>query len=338
MTRKLCLPILIFALLIVGPGAAAQTKIKLATLAPDGSPWHRQLQSMGQAWQQRTDGRVRLVIYPGGVAGDDPDMVRKLRIGQIQAAALTVTGLADIDPAFNVFSIPLFFDSFEEFVYVRARLTPELSRRLEAKGFVLLHWGHGGWVHFFSKQPVRTVDELRRVKIFTWAGDNTMSEIYKANGFQPVPLAATDILTGLQTGLIDALPSTPLAALSLQWFRQTPYMLDAPIAPLIGATVMSQRAWNKLSETDRRQLLEAARESEPLLDAEIPKKDSQAVEEMQRRGLTVLEPAGGEEAAAWSRVAAAFAEAMRNAPTEVREAAQRYRDEFRRSRADDSTP
>ena len=236
------------------PRVGAAAPIKLATLAPDGSAWHNTLKQMGNEWKRDTDGRVQLRIYPGGVVGDDPDMVRKMRIGQLHAASLTVTGLYDIDPAFNVLAIPLFYDSFEEFAYVRDKLTAKLAARLEAKGFVMLNWGHGGWVHLFSKRPLRSIADLKKAKIFTWAGDESMVEGWRSNGVTAVPLAATDILTGLQTGMIDTVPVTPLAALSLQWFRQTPYMLDTPIAPLIGATIVTQRKWNAITAGDQRAL------------------------------------------------------------------------------------
>ncbi len=333
-TRRLATALLC-ATLAAGPAAAAD-RIKLATLAPEGSPWHKLLKSMGNDWQRDTGGRVRLVIYPGGVAGDDPDMVRKMRIGQLHAAALTVTGLADIDPAFNVYTIPLFFESFEEYVHVRDRMTPEFRRRLADKGFVLLAWGHGGWLRFFSKEPVRTVEEMKQVKIFTWAGDESMVRTYNANGFRPVALAATDILTGLQTGMIEALPTTPLAALSMQWYRQTPYMLDAPIAPLLGAIVVSERKWNTLSEQDRAAMLASSRAYQSRIDTEIPVKDDEAVGEMVRRGLSVVSRTGEREEV-WRDTASAFAREMRTVPADVLEQAKRYREEFRR-RASSATP
>ncbi|HEY6867021.1 MAG TPA: TRAP transporter substrate-binding protein DctP, partial [Candidatus Eisenbacteria bacterium] len=211
--------------------AAEPVTIKLATLVPDGSVWDKILKGMGAEWNQNTQGRVQLRIYPGGVAGDEPDIVRKMRIGQIQAAALTSAGLSAIDPSFKIFSLPMFYDSYDELHAVLAKLEPTLKQRLEARGFVLLNWGHGGWVYFFTKQPVSTVDELKKTKMFVWAGDDAMVQLWKSNGYHPVPLAATDILTGLQTGMIDAYPTTPLLALTLQWYRSTPNMVGIGLAP-----------------------------------------------------------------------------------------------------------
>ncbi|MDX1388607.1 MAG: TRAP transporter substrate-binding protein DctP [Acidobacteriota bacterium] len=321
---------LLTALVTTSPVFAG--KIKLATLAPDGSPWHKLLEEMGAEWQEKTDGRVRLVIYPGGVAGSDADMVRKIRIRQLQGGALTVNGLASIDPAFNIFSVPLFFDSFEEYAYVLEKMTPVLAERLEAKGFVLLHWGHGGWIHIFSKKPIRTVDDLKDIKIFTTAGDNPMIRVWKDNGFHPVALATTDVLTGLQTGMIEGMPVPPLGALAMQWYKQTPYMLDAGVAPLIGATVIAKGTWSGISEADRAAMLEAGSRVQERLAVEIPEKDAASVIEMTKRGLNVV-PIDENDAAAWETLAGSLADTMRTTmvPSEIFDLASRYRTEYRES-------
>jgi TRAP-type C4-dicarboxylate transport system substrate-binding protein len=326
-------------LLVVVAPAARAGKIKLATLAPDGSPWHKHLEEMGNEWQEATDGRVRLVIYPGGVAGSDADMVRKIRHRQLQGGALTVNGLAAIDPAFNIFSVPLFFDSFDEYTHVLDKLTPALTKRLESKGFVLLHWGHGGWIHIFSKKPIRTVDDLKKIKIFTTAGDNPMIRVWKDNGFRPVALATTDVLTGLQTGMIEGMPVPPLGALAMQWYKHTPYMLDAGVAPLIGATLVSRATWDAISEADRAAMLGAAAEVQRSLAVEIPEKDASSVSEMEKRGLTVVAIEGANEEA-WEAMARSFAEGMRTTmvPEEIFDLAVRHRDEYRRNREGGSAP
>jgi TRAP-type C4-dicarboxylate transport system substrate-binding protein len=325
---------LLIALVLAASGSWAadgKVTVKLATLAPDGSAWHKVLKEMGSEWRERTDGRVTMRIYPGGVAGDDPDMVRKLRIGQLQAGALTVAGLGDIDPAFAAFSIPLFFDSEEEFSYVLDKLTDELKARAEAKGYILLHWGHGGWVHLFSNRPIKTAEDLRKAKLFTWAGDDRVFQAWKGAGFRPVALAATDIITGLQTGLIDALPTTPLYALSLQLFKHTDYMLEPGIAPLIGATVISKKAWNRISERDQSVMLEAAERVQQGLMEEIPRIDQEAVEEMKKRGLVVLGVDSEESLTEWRKTAEILADKMSGTivPENMLQKALRHRTAFR---------
>ena len=253
-----------------------------------------------------------------------------MRIGQLQAAAITTAGLASIDPSFNVFNVPMFFTSYPELYATLAKLEPVLRARLEAKGFILLSWGHGGWVYFFTKQPIQTVDGLRKTKMFIWAGDDQMFNVWKAKGFNPVPLAATDIMTGLQTGMIDSYPTTPLLGLTLQWYRQTPNMVGMGMAPLVGGLVMTKAAWLKLPEADRIKVQAACDRMERRLEVDVPKQDTTAVTEMQKRGLK-LNVVAGANAAAFSAVAEEFATAMAGIriPPEVLALARKERDAFR---------
>lgn len=286
--------------------SSAATTVKMATLVPQGSVWDRILRNMGDEWRQATGGEVQLTLYAGGVAGDEPDVVRKMRIGQLHAAAISTAGLTTIDPAFEIFQIPMFFASYDELFHVLDTLRPEFEARLEAKGYVLLNWGNGGWVHLFSKKPIRELDDLRKQKLFSWAGDDSMIQMWRQNGFQPVPLAATDIHTGLQTGMVEAVPTTPLAALSLQWFRETPYMQNLGLAPLVGATVMTQRMWGRLSPETQKALRKAARATETQLQKEIPEQDSEAIRQMSGRGMEVID-VSAEQEAAWRKAAEDFA-------------------------------
>jgi TRAP-type C4-dicarboxylate transport system substrate-binding protein len=304
-----------------GPALAAdQHVVKLATLIPNGSVWDRTLKAMGADWRQATNGRVQLRIYGGGVAGDDPDLVRKMRIGQLHAATVTVTGLTEIDDA------------------LLAEIEPVLEERLQEKGFILLHWGHAGWVHFFTTEPVATLEEFRRLKIFVWAGNDQMTSLWRKHQFHPVPLAATDILTGLKTGMFQALPSTPIAALSLQWFRSTPHMLDLGLTPLLGATVITESTWRSFAPEDRELLLAAAHRAGDAFRDEIPAQDNLAIAEMQERGLSVVPIVGTDSERAWKEAAMAFAEDMREkfVPADIFDQALSIRDLYRKSAAPSS--
>jgi TRAP-type C4-dicarboxylate transport system substrate-binding protein len=258
------------------------------------------------------------------VAGDEGDILRKIRIGQFQGAGLTVAGLAEIDPAFKVFHLPMLFGSDAELEATMAALGAEFDRRLEAKGFVRLMWARGGWVHLFSRQEIRVVDDLKRQKLFVWAGDDALVQQWRKNGFQPVPLAATDILMGLQTQLIDAVPATPGVALTLQWFRQTPHMLGLGIGPLPGAVVITKAAWEKLAAADRQALLAAAAEAGKKLAAEVPKYEADSIAEMKKRGLAVVEVSAVEREA-WRQAAEDFARGAREGqvPPEILDAARK---------------
>jgi TRAP-type C4-dicarboxylate transport system substrate-binding protein len=306
----------------------AQTAaLKLATVVPDNSIWDKSLEQMAAEWKQATNGRVVLTIFSGGSQGDEPTVLRKIRLDALQAASLTVVGLANIDPAFNVFNVPFFFESYDELNAVVEKMTPLLKQRLESKGFVLLNWGHGGWLQVFSKRPVRTLADLKGVKLYTSAGDDRMTQWYKANGFQPRAMAMTDILTGLTTGMIDAMPTPPLAALAFQWNRQAPYMLDIGLAPVVGATVVSARAWKRFPDGDRAVMLAAATKVEKQLQVEVPKQDTFAVGLMSQQGLTVTKAAGAE----WRQEAEVLAKTMRGemVPRDIFDLALKERDAFR---------
>lgn len=319
--------------------ARAQTSgtgiIKLASLIPSGSYWDRALKTMGAEWREATSGRVQLRVYPGGVAGDDPDVLRKMRIGQLQAGTVTVSGLSDIDPAFALFEIPMFFDSYAELFHVFEAMGPDLEARLRAKGYILVHWAQAGWIYFFTTEPVETFDELQALEVFQWAGESRMEQLWRKHGFRPVPLSGTDIVMGLQTGMFRTLPSTPIAALSLQWFRSAPHMIDLGLAPLVGATLLDERAWKKLSSEDQARVLEAGRAVGELFRDEIPQQDENAIREMRERGLQVLEVAGTSREAAWTKAALAFADDMREAfvPADVFDQAVKIRDAYRADRA-----
>jgi TRAP-type C4-dicarboxylate transport system substrate-binding protein len=282
-------------LALAAPAAAAQT-LKMATLVPEGSIWDKSERDLSAAIQTATTGKVKFQIYPGGVAGDEPDFVRKMRIGQLQGALLSAPGLGDIDPAFFIFHVPLLFENDAEVMHVLDGMRSELGQRLEAKGFVLLHWTNVGWLRFFASKTVANFDDFKKRKQFVWGTDGRLQKWYQELGLTPVSMSGADVLTGLQTGLIEALPATPLAALSLQWFRPAPYMLDHRFAPLLGALVVSKSTWDKVAAADRETILKLARETEAKLFADIPKQEETALAEMQKRGLTILkEPAGDAE-------------------------------------------
>jgi TRAP-type C4-dicarboxylate transport system substrate-binding protein len=305
--------------------------IKLATVLPDGSIWDKNLKQMAGEWKQAAGDRVSVTLFGGGSQGDEPTILRKIRLDALQAASVTAVGLATIDPAFNVFSVPFFFESYDELNAVIDKLTPTIRQRLDAKGFILLHWGHGGWLQLFSKRPVNTVADLKVVKLWTSAGDDRMTQWYKANGFQPRALAMTDILTGLTTGMIDGLPAPPLAALAFQWNRQAPYMLDIGLAPVVGGTVIAKRTWIRIADADRARMSEIALDGEKRLRAEVPNQDRFAVALMSKQGLTVTKAEGAE----WKTEANALAKAMRGdmVPADIFDLALKERDAFRQRKA-----
>lgn len=320
-----------FALLAPAAAHAQATVIKLATLVPEGSVWDKAMREMGAQWNATTQGRVTLRIYPGGVAGDEPDVVRKMRLGQLQASAVTTAGLASIDPAFHIFNIPMFFTSYPELYATLDALEPILRKRLEDKGFVLLSWGHGGWVYFFTKAPVADAAALKKTKLFVWAGDEQLAQQWKTLGFNPVALAATDMMTGLQTNMIDAYPATPLIGLTLQWYRQTPNLMGLGLAPLVGGLVVTKASWMKISEADRTAISTSTRKLENRLKLEVPRQDTTAVLEMEKRGLKT-NPVKPADVPAFAAIADQFAAGIPGSrvPPEILAAARKARDDYRK--------
>jgi TRAP-type C4-dicarboxylate transport system substrate-binding protein len=325
---------LVVALAIVGGGRAPLAQnvtIKLATIVPDGSVWDKSLKKMGVDWSAATSGRVTTTIYSGGTQGDDATVLRKIRLNALQSASLTSVGLASIDWSFNVFNVPFFFDNYDELNVVIEKLTPLLRQRAEARGFVLVHWGHAGWLQIFSRRPVQTLADLKGLKLFTSAGDDRMTQWYKANGFQPRAMAMTDILTGLSTGMIEAMPSTPLASMAYQWHKQTPFMLDIGLAPLMGATVVAKRTWDAIPAADRAKMMEVSAGVEAQLRVDVPKGDALAVTVMGAQGLKVTRATGAE----WQREAEVLSKTMRGqmVPPDIFDLALKERDAYRQRKA-----
>ncbi|HEX9669773.1 MAG TPA: TRAP transporter substrate-binding protein DctP [Thermoanaerobaculia bacterium] len=270
------------------PAAAQPLTIKMATLVPQGSSWHRILQEMAEEWKTASGGRVVVRLYPGGVAGDDPDVVRKMRLGTLNAGLLTSAGLGGIDESVYALGVPLMYDSYDEVYGVLQRLRPGLEAKLQAKGFVVLAWLDGGWVHFFSKKPVATPDDLRALKLFTWAGNAEGVELLKAARFNPVPLPATELATALQTGLVEAFGTPPGVALITQYYTHTKYMTDLEWQMLLGAVVVDKAAWDKVPADVQGKLRAAAEKAGRRLREEIKAGAGRDIEAMKKRGLVVV--------------------------------------------------
>jgi TRAP-type C4-dicarboxylate transport system substrate-binding protein len=321
---------------IATASVSAAITIKLATLVPINSSWHKALLDMGAEWEAKTAGRVKLTVYAGGTQGSEDATIRMMRPGvdQLQSNLLMISGLSAIDESFNVFGIPFFFQSDAEGQYVLEKLTPMLEKRLEAKGYRLLAWGSAGWVQLFSKKPLTSLADIKAAKLYTSQGDDRMVQWYKANGFRPVALNANDIPAQLKlsTGMIDAAPSPPYPALLLQIFRDAKYMLDVRFAPLYGAVILSNDAWNKIEPNDRPIVVAAAKNIEKRLLGEAPKLDADSIATMKSRGLTVttIDP---KTAATFRAEAEAFVKTMRGGmvPADVYDAAIRERDAFRKT-------
>ena len=273
------------------PLFAAPGEIKLATLVPATSPWHKALLEMGNAWNRDTAGRVTLTVYPGSV-DTESTIITQMRPGfeKYQASYMSNIGLSEVDEAFNVLGMPFFLENDAEARAVQKKLTPLIEQRLQAKGLRLLAWGTGGWVQLFSKRELKTLADVKSAKLFTSKGSVKWVNWYVKNGFHPVELVPASIPEQLKlsTGLIDTALYVPWLASNFQIFRDAKYMLDLHIAPLSGALIMSNAAWNKISAEDRPKVMAAAAALEEKVYVDVPKGDADSIKSMQARGLTVI--------------------------------------------------
>jgi TRAP-type transport system periplasmic protein len=334
MVRKSLLSLVILA--VLASAAAAQTvTVKLATQAPVNSSYHKALLDMGAEWDAKTSGRVKLTIYAGGTQGSEEATLRMMRPGvdQLQGNLLMLPGLSSIDDAFSVFGIPFFFASDAEGQYVLEKLGPMREKRLESRGFKLLAWGSAGWVQLFSKTPINTLSELKAAKMFTTQGDDRLVQWYKQNGFRPVALNSSDIPAQLKlsTGMIDAAPMPPYPALLLQVFRDAKYMLDVDVAPLFGALVLTNDAWNKIPAADKPVVAAAAKAAEARLLGDAAKLDETSIATMKTRGLTVTTP-DPKAMATFRAEADRLVATIRGTlvPADIYDAALRERDAYRK--------
>lgn len=284
---------------------AAPVKIRLGTLAPNGSSYYKHLQAMGEKWKRAPGGGATLTIYPDGQMGSEADMVRRMKLGQLQAGMVTTSGLAEIEPATaGLQTMPMVFRSLDEVDFVGEKLQPMLEKRLADKGFIVLFWSDTGWVRFFSKQPVVTPDDLKKTKLFVAAGRPADEDIYRSAGCNPVPLEVSDILPNLQTGLINAVPLPPSIALALQVDHAAPNMLDLNWVPLVGAAIVTKKTWDSIPSESRAAIRKAAVEAGQLIKADGRREGMESVEAMKKRGLKV-HAVTPEAEAQWKQIAEA---------------------------------
>ncbi|MGF1509207.1 MAG: TRAP transporter substrate-binding protein DctP [Myxococcota bacterium] len=276
---------------------AAPVTIKLGTIAPKRSPWYTSVEKMKVRWKEASGGAVDLRIYPGGVAGDEADMLRKIKVGQLHAASISGVGLGTVSRSTLAIQVPMLVRSYEELDYVREKLSPRLEKELEEAGFIVLTWGDAGWVHFFSSVEATTPQQFRKLKIMVFSKDPKAEQAWKAASFNPVPLSSTDVLQGLQTGLIDAFATTPIFALSAQWFGLAKHMVPVKWTPLSGATVVAKDKWEEIPAELRSELLAIARAEGRASRDQIRSLGDRAIEAMEQRGLETHQLSEAEERA-----------------------------------------
>jgi TRAP-type C4-dicarboxylate transport system substrate-binding protein len=317
--------------LVTALPAMAASRLKLGTLVPVGTSYHKSLMTMAEAWRKDSGGTVNLNIYAGGKLGGEAEMVGLMKLDSLQAALLTTVGLSEIDRGVaGLQNIPMGFRSLEEVDYVGEKLQPMLEKRLEEKGFVVLFWSDAGWIHFFSKKPATTPDEMRKLKMFSWSGFPAQVEIYKSAGFNAVPLETADIVPSLQTGLIEAVPLPPFFAMAGQVDSRASHMLELKWAPIVGALVVRKEPWEKLPGGVREKLMKSAKVAGSEIKAAGRKEMTESVAAMEKRGLKVTKVTPEVEAA-WRKAAEAVYPEVRGklVPEDIFDEATKFISEYR---------
>lgn len=261
--------------------------IKIGTIAPERSPWGKALQKLSRDWLEISNGKVELKLYAGGIAGNEDDMIRKVRMGILGGAALSNRGLKKIYSDVYVLNIPFAIRSNEELLAVLSKLKPVFEEGIEKNGFQVVIWSTSGWVNFFSKHPVRNPDDMRARKISFVTGEPLLAQAWKESGFRVIPNDLKDMMMALQSGMVDAFYTPPLLAASGQYFAQAPHMCDLRVAPLVGAIVLSQRVWKQIPEELRPALMRRAREMSDVLYKDTIKLEEEALKTMVEHGLTI---------------------------------------------------
>jgi len=280
-----------FSLLLsaLQPPLHAQTVVKLGTVAPEQSVWHDALLRISQSWRDISNGQVELRIYAGGVLGGEDEMIRKMQRRGLDALAISGAGLPLIDDIVSCLSLPMLFGSYEELARVRDAVAPEIESALEQRGYKVLGWAEAGWVHFFAKDPVRVPADLRRQRVWTSTGAPEHEALLNQFGFRVVALPVTDMLTGLQTGLIDAIDVPPLFALADRSYQSARNMTDLQFAPLNSAVIINLSVWERLPAAQHAAFRAAVETAITDLRARTREAEMQAIDEMVARGLNVVE-------------------------------------------------
>jgi TRAP-type C4-dicarboxylate transport system substrate-binding protein len=265
--------------------------LRIASVVPRHSPYHQQLLELGESWRAAQGAGARFTVFTDGSQGGEAEIVRRMRIGQLQGGLLSVVGLRDIEPGVAALqNLPLLFRSWEEVDHVREKLRADIEQRFLARGFVVIGWGDAGWVRFFSTQPALRPADFKGRKFFAWGSEPEQQSIMKSLGYTPVPLETGDALAAIQTGMIDVLPSTPYFALAAQIHGTAKHMLEINWAPIVGALVITQKAWSAMSPAAQAALREAGEKASLAMRTQARKEVDEATAAMVKRGLTVHRP------------------------------------------------
>jgi len=287
---------IIFSVLTMAPLSALAKPdyvIKFATLAPPGTAWMNLLEEWGENVKTRSNGRLAFKFYPGGVQGDEPEVLKKMRFNQLQGGAFTGYGIGRMYSPARVMELPFLFRDVEEIDHVRAHFMPEFEKGFRDNGYELVGWMEVGFVHMFSKQPIRSLEEMQSRRVWLWQGDPIGKAFFKASGISPIPLSIVDVYTSLSTGLIDTAYAPPLGAIALQWFTKTKYVSSISLTNGMGGLIVSRRFFDRLPADLQAILRESGEEAGEKLVTATRIDNEKALDELRQRGMIFVEPGEG---------------------------------------------
>jgi TRAP-type C4-dicarboxylate transport system substrate-binding protein len=287
------------------------TTLKIATLAPDGTSWMKQMRGAAKQIDEQTDGRVKIRFYPGGVMGNDKSVLRKIRIGQLQGGAITGGGLSTIYPDAQIYTLPFQFRNLEEVDAVRKVMDKQIINGLQKEGFISFGLSEGGFAYLLSNSPVKTTDNMKGLKIWIPEGDKVNAKMFGKLGISPIPLPLTDVLTGLQTGLIDTIASAPIGAIALQWHTRVNYLTQVPLAYLYATLVIKEKAFMKLSKADQEVVRKTLRSTFVKLNKQNRADNIAALSALKQQGIEFINPTPKQQQA-WEMHANTTLETMRD--------------------------
>jgi len=280
--------LLLVITLAITPCFAQKYTIKFASLAPDGSTWMKVMRQLDSTMRRETGGDVGFRIYPGGIAGDEKDVLRKIRLGQLQSAGFTGVGMGEILPQVRIFDSPFLFRNYQEVDFIQQKFFDDFARGFEQNGFVLLGWADVGFVYLYTNSPVKCLDDMKDVKMWTWEGDIIAENTFKALGVRPVPLSVIDVMTALQTGMVDGVYTSPMACIALQWFTKIKYMTQFALADAAGAVLIAKKAFDQLPENYQQILLEQSRIHFAKLMRLSREENQKSIETLKESGVQIV--------------------------------------------------
>ncbi len=281
---------LLLVLLLAAPAARAATDIKIATMAPEGTSQTEALREASREIARRTDGRVDLKIYPGGVMGSEPMVQRKMRYGQLQGAILTGGAAGNLAPAFSVLGLPMVFRNYQEVDAARAAVEETLVAALDRAGYFSTGVLEIGFIHFMSQKPLRAIEDIRGAKPWVREGNEIARAMFEEAGATPVPLPIPDVLTALQTGLIDTVANSPVGAIALQWFTQVRYVTDVPVLYAYATLVIPNKALDRLSPADAAVVREVLETELTSAGGDNREDNARALEALKLQGIEIVRP------------------------------------------------